>query len=108
MNGVHSLRKTALRSELSMYVNDCDGGILAVADGHFDADEDNFKFIALSREAVPKLIAEVERLQSGYLTDEHGNEYVQVCILKEKIREQEAEIKRLREALKDSCLVDKR
>ena len=57
------------------------------------------QFIALSREAVPQLIAEVERLQSGYLTDEHGNEYVQVCILKEKIREQEAEIERLRDAL---------
>ena len=65
------------------------------------------QFIALSREAVPQLIAEVESLRSGYLTDEHGNEYVQVCILKERIREQEAEIARLDteiERLKDALL----
>ena len=49
---------------------------------------------------IARLNAEVESLRSGYLTDEHGNEYVQVCILKEKIREQEAEIERLRDALK--------
>jgi hypothetical protein len=61
---------------------------------------EDVRFIALSRTAVPELIAEVESLRSGYLTDEHGNEYVQVCILKEKIREQEAEIERLRDALK--------
>lgn len=30
---------------------------------------------------------EIERLRSGYLADENGNEYVQVCILKEKIIE---------------------
>lgn len=41
---------------------------------------------------------EIASLRSGYLTDEHGNEYVQVCILKEKIREQEAEIERLKAA----------
>lgn len=49
--------------------------------------------------AVRERDAEIESLRSGYLTDEHGNEYVQVCILKEKIREQEAEIERLRDAL---------
>ena len=64
-------------------------------------------FIDISRTAVPQLIAEVESLRSGYLTDEHGNEYVQVCILKERIREQEAEIARLDteiERLKDALL----
>ena len=48
------------------------------------------------RNALREARAEIERLRSGYLTDEQGNEYVQVCILKEKIREQEAEIGRLR------------
>ena len=58
------------------------------------------------RNALREARAEIERLRSGYLTDEQGNEYVQVCILKDeihyyqwKIREQEVEIGRLRAAL---------
>jgi cell division protein FtsB len=54
------------------------------------------EFIAASHNHLPDVLAEVERLRSGYLADENGNEYVQVCILKEKIREQQAEIERLR------------
>jgi hypothetical protein len=34
---------------------------------------------------------EIARLRSGYLADENGNEYVAVCVLKEKIRELEGE-----------------
>ena len=34
-----------------------------------------------------KLRAEIKRLRDGYLLDENGNEYVQVCILKDKIKE---------------------
>ncbi len=45
-----------------------------------------------------KMQDEVERLRSGYLADENGNEYVQVCVLKEKIREQAAEIGTLEQA----------
>lgn len=34
-----------------------------------------------------ELQAEIKRLREGYLADENGNEYVAVCILKEKISE---------------------
>jgi regulator of replication initiation timing len=37
-----------------------------------------------------RLRAENEQLRSGYLADENGNEYVAVCVLKEKIRELQA------------------
>jgi hypothetical protein len=69
--------------------------------GEIDQDEKNAAFIAASRTAVPELIAEVERLQSGYLADENGNEYVQVCILKEKIREQAARLAAARDVLEE-------
>jgi hypothetical protein len=41
---------------------------------------------------VERLRAENARLRSGYLADENGNEYVAVCVLKEKIRELEGEL----------------
>ncbi len=61
--------------------------------------EQDAEFIAAARSAVPELCDEVERLQSGYLTDEHGNEYVQVCILKEKINEQKMQLAEAKEVL---------
>lgn len=45
------------------------------------------------------LIHEVRRLREGYLLDENGNEYVQVCILKEKINELRKENEEMRAVL---------
>ena len=64
--------------------------LIADLESSRDACKNAAQEAAIYRRERDKLIAEVERLRSGYLTDEHGNEYVQVCILKEKIREQES------------------
>lgn len=51
------------------------------------------------RQENATLKAEVERLRSGYLADENGNEYVAVCILKEKIKELQTKLEKARVAL---------
>lgn len=45
------------------------------------------KEFSQTKSEVASLRAEIKRLRDGYLLDENGNEYVQVCILKDKIKE---------------------
>lgn len=45
------------------------------------------------------LLSEIDRLKDAMVVDENGNEYVIVCIMKEKIKEVEDKNARLREAL---------
>lgn len=51
-----------------------------------------YKAVDVANARVAPLLAEIARLRAGYLADENGNEYVAVTMLKEKIKEQEAQL----------------
>lgn len=61
---------------------------------HYSGCECYDKEFARTKAENSTLKAEIERLRQGYLADENGNEYVAVCILKEKIRDLESKLKK--------------